>query len=99
MGGRAPMMRGRGLGLHAHRLDLAAHLAPLAQDPGEIAQRLGEVAAGLLLDDDDDREEIGLGDRHALVELADGLADRHAERLSLHDGAELRFSGSAASWR
>ena len=38
---------------------------------------------------DDDGEEIRLGDRHALVELADAVAERQPERLRLDDGAEL----------
>src|SRR3954454_1323406 len=90
--GRQAMMPAE-LRLHAHGGDLARHLATVAQDLREVAQRLGEVAARFLLDADDDAEEVGLGDGHALVELDDRVADRDAERLRLDDGAELGLEG------
>ena len=55
----------------------------------EVAERLGEVAAGLLLDADDDGEEIRLGDRHPLDRACRRVAEREPERLRLDDGAEL----------
>ena len=57
----------------------------------EIAERFREIAAGLLLDGDDDREEAHLRHRHALKSRRAGLAQRPAERLGFDDGAELRL--------
>src|ERR1043166_3154567 len=80
---------GGGFRLHRHRLNLGLHLFALAQHLGQISERFRQVAAGPLLDRDDDAEEIGLRHRDALVELAAGLADRHADALCVRGCFEL----------
>ena len=50
--------RRRGLRLHRHGLDLGFHLLAVAQHARKIAERFGEIAAGALLDGDDDAEEV-----------------------------------------
>ena len=93
------MIDRRGLGFHRHGLDLGLHLLAVAQHARQVAQRFRQVAAGLLLDGDDDAEEIGFRQRHALVELGAGLAERHADGLRLDDRLEFaahrlrRFDG------
>ena len=47
------------------------------------------IAAGLLLNADNDREEGCLRHRHALGQFIDRLAQWDAERLGLGDVAEL----------
>jgi len=54
-----------------------------------IAELLRERATGLLLDRDDDAEEIRFGERHALIELGGGLAQRNSHRRGFGDGAEF----------
>ena len=81
--------RRRGLGFHRHGLDLGLHLLAVAQHARQVAERFGQVAAGLLLDRDDDAEEVGFRQRHALVELGAGFADRHADGLRLDDRPEF----------
>src|SRR3954451_11890905 len=61
--------RGRGFRFHRHGLDLLFHLFAVAQNLGEVAERFRQVAAGALLDRDDDAEEIRLRQRNPLVEL------------------------------
>src|SRR6185436_5382849 len=81
--------RRRSLGFHRHGLDFGLHLLAVAQHPGQVSERFGQVAAGLLLDRNDDAEEVGLGQRHPLVELGASLADRHADGLGLDDRLEF----------
>jgi len=44
----------RGLRFHRHRLNFGFHLLAIPQDAGEVAERLRQIAAGLLLNRDDD---------------------------------------------
>src|SRR3954447_21403393 len=83
--------RSGGFGFHRHGLDLGFHLLAVAQHARQVAERLGQVAAGLLLNRNDDAEEVGFGQRHALVKLGAGLADRHADGLCLDDRLEFAF--------
>jgi hypothetical protein len=77
------------LRLHRYGANLGFHLFTLAQHLRQIAKRFRQVAAGFLLDRHDDAEEIGLGQRHALVQLGAGLAERYPDRLSVDDGANF----------
>ena len=64
---------------------------------GQIADRFGEIAARLALDGDDDREEVGFGDRNPLRHPLDGFRQSQPERLRFDDLAEFGFTGSGLS--
>ena len=71
-------------------LDLLAHHLARAQHDRQVAQRLGQVAAGLLLDGDDDGEEAQLRRRHALVHLAPAPGRGSGPRRGSRPGAGTR---------
>src|SRR5256885_11979982 len=58
---------GRSFRFRRHRLDLALQALAVTEHPGKIAQRFRKIAARLLLDSHDDREETHLGRRHRVV--------------------------------
>ena len=89
--GRAADDAGGSLRFLRHRVDFRLHLLAVAQHPRQIAERLGEIAAGLLLDRHGDAEEIGFRKRHAFIEFAAGLTQRHADGLRVENGAEFGF--------
>ena len=90
MNGSAPMMAAEALASMVMAAILPLIFLRSRSTLRQVAERLGEVAAGLLLDGDDDAEEVRLGHRHALVELARTASPiGSAERLALDDGAEL----------
>ena len=60
---------------------LALNLEALANHIGQIVENLGEVAAGFALQHDGGDEEFHVHQRHALGQVHESIAHRHAEFL------------------
>ncbi len=69
--------------------DLAAELVALADDAGELVEQLGQVAAGLLLDQKREHEDLELDQAGAACQLAESDLGREAEVLLLVAIGEL----------
>src|SRR3974377_841604 len=58
-----------------------------------FSERFRQVAAGSLLNADDDCKEVGLRNRNMLVQTIAGLSQWEADGLRLDDAAELALEG------
>ena len=96
MNGSAPRTAAEALASADSARTLACQPLAVAQHAGEIAERLGQIAAGLLLDGDDDGEEAHLRHRHARHHALEGLAQRDADALLLDELGELACSPAPA---
>ncbi len=81
---------GRRLTFAGERLHFLAQGVAAAHDGGQALQYLGEIAAGLRLDADTDREEVGIGRAGAPGKTRQRFLELAAIRGLVHHEPELR---------